>query len=229
MVQTYNAKARLNAKMDEYANFANNMNLKQQRERIHVGDESFRVGKRQMKGLGASNNESDDYLEKTLKETQIIKRGKLTKTDHDTKIKVLRAYEKTIVNKEVEHGIVIDLDGNVYEVIGQNDGCRIDKLGKAILNDAYVTHNHPKEETYYSFSSADMGLYTDFNINTLRRIDYKYVYEFNRNFDSQKQELEECFSDELDEDDRGISYDYEHWSICRECLAKKINYWREKR
>lgn len=43
------AKVRLNAKIDEYANFADKMNLKQQRERIHVGDESFRIGKRQLK------------------------------------------------------------------------------------------------------------------------------------------------------------------------------------
>ena len=48
--------------MDEYANFANNMNLKQQRERIHVGDESFRIGKRQLR-----NEKGQQYFRITSK------------------------------------------------------------------------------------------------------------------------------------------------------------------
>lgn len=47
--------------------------------------------------------------------------------------------------------------------------------------EAYVTHNHLKEETSYSFSKADIKLFEKYKLNVLRGIDYKYTYELNKN------------------------------------------------
>lgn len=69
----------------------------------------------------------------------------------------------------------------MYQCFGNKTNVRpnID-LGDELIG-AYVTHNHLKEETYYSFSQKDIELFEKYKLAILRGIDDKYVYEFNRN------------------------------------------------
>ncbi len=93
----------------------------------------------------------------------------------------LEKYEKVIKNDIIENAIVITEEGKVYQCFGNETNVWPDiDLGEKLLN-SYVTHNHPKKETNYSFSEADIRLFEKFNLSKLRGVDDKYIYEFDRN------------------------------------------------
>ena len=46
---------------------------------------------------------------------------------------------------------------------------------------AIISHNHPIEETSYTFSVDDLQLFMHYNLDVLRGCDEKYIYEFTRN------------------------------------------------
>lgn len=43
-----------------------------------------------------------------------------------------------------------------------------------------MTHDHPQEETYFSFSQQDINLFEKYKLSKLRGVDYKYTYEMGR-------------------------------------------------
>ena len=92
--------------------------------------------------------------------------------------KKLVEYEKSIMNEDVENMYVIQPNGNVYHFVGTNENVNADDVD---LTDAIVTHNHPKNKTNYSFSNLDRILFNKNKISRFRGIDYKYIYEMNRN------------------------------------------------
>ena len=94
--------------------------------------------------------------------------------------KVIKHYENIIKNDTIENAIVITKDGEIYQCFGNKNSVWVDiDLGDK-LNGAIVTHNHPKDETYFGFSQKDISLFEKFNLKKLRGIDYKYTYEFDR-------------------------------------------------
>ena len=174
------------------------------------------ISKRTSKGLSSGKNNS---LEQGS--TEIIQRGKLTKTDPDTKIKVLEAYEKRLVNYDHERAVVIAKDGSVYEVIGTSGHVYPECLGKAVLEDAFVTHNHPEHETEYTFSKTDLSFFSDFRLNTLRGVDNAFVYQVANSGAATVKD-----------------FDYYNWydvlngrhaMMTDEYLHRNLNYWRKKK
>lgn len=102
-------------------------------------------------------------------------------------IDCLQKYEKEIRKSAIENAIIITKSGEVYQCYGNKNSVWPDYDLKDKLNEAYITHNHPKEETEYSFSEADLNLFNNYNLKVLRGTDYKYTYELNRN----KKEVDE--------------------------------------
>lgn len=47
------------------------------------------------------------------------------------------------------------------------------------LYEAYVTHNHPKEWTVYSFSDDDYKVFAEYKLQFLRGVDEKYEFNWN--------------------------------------------------
>ena len=45
-----------------------------------------------------------------------------------------------------------------------------------------MSHNHPIDETDYSFSNDNIDLFSQFNLIKLRGCDEKYVYQLTRNY-----------------------------------------------
>ena len=43
-----------------------------------------------------------------------------------------------------------------------------------------MSHNHPIDETTFSFSNANINMFSHFNLITLRGCDEKYVYELSQ-------------------------------------------------
>ncbi len=116
-------------------------------------------------------SEDDDYFEPRLIE-------KLKSTDDETVMSKLKFYENQIVDDIIENAIVITKDGEVYRCLGTANRVYPDKLGNKLIG-ASVTHNHPIEETEYSFSNDDIRLFETFKLKVLRGIDKKYLYELN--------------------------------------------------
>lgn len=95
--------------------------------------------------------------------------------------KVLKNYEKKLKDDKIENAIVITKEGNVYQCFGNKTNVWPDvDLGDEIIGSS-ITHNHPKTETNYSFSSADIRLFEKYKLSKLRGIDDKYIYELDRN------------------------------------------------
>ncbi len=105
---------------------------------------------------------------------------KTTETASEAKVGILQEYEKQIVDLDHEEAFVITEKGQIYNVIGQSNDVDISILGKQKLKNAYVTHNHPPEETEFSFSKEDFYLFEIYELALLRGIDYRFIYELTR-------------------------------------------------
>lgn len=104
-------------------------------------------------------------------------------------------YEDKIRNESVENMYVIQPNGNVYHFVGTDGNVKATDVD---LEDAIVTHNHPRNVTQHSLSSLDR---IDFNNNKIARyrgVDYKYIYEINRdiNFKEEMPNMEPNYSDD---------------------------------
>ena len=173
------------------------------------------IEKRNIPRSLAANNKTEKY-----KDGEVIKRGKLTVTDKDTKIKVLKAYEKRLVTLDHERAVVIAKDGNVYEIIGTSGHVHPEVLGNVILEGSLVTHNHPLTETEYTFSAEDIEFYTDYEMSTLRGIDVEYEYQISDDG--------ETIAD-ADEIDWFHEKNARHANTAEVCRKRKLNYWRKRR
>lgn len=99
---------------------------------------------------------------------------KISLKDVDKKI---LEYENEIKNKDVEYMYVIQVDGKVFRFIGTKGNVKPYDVN---LENSIITHNHPKNETQFSFSGLDRELFYKNKVSRLRGTDYKYTYELNR-------------------------------------------------
>nr|DAE53218.1 MAG TPA: minor capsid protein [Caudoviricetes sp.] len=105
-------------------------------------------------------------------------------SDKRTVQSVIEKYESRIVNSSVENAVVVKRSGEVVQCYGDLNGVYPDAdLGEA-LKGAVVTHNHPiGSVNEYSFSNADINLFNDSELEVLRGIDEKYIYQLSRDPD----------------------------------------------
>lgn len=94
--------------------------------------------------------------------------------------KTLLQFEKEAVYKKIETACIITSNGDVYKCFGTNKAVYPDyDLGDELYG-AIVSHNHPIDETDFSFSSPDRNMFSHFNLIILRWCDEKYVYELSK-------------------------------------------------
>ena len=75
---------------------------------------------------------------------------------------------------------IITSNGDVYKCFGINNRVFPDTdLGDELYG-AIVSHNHPIDETAFSFSNDDIKMFSHFNLVRLRGCDQKYIYELSR-------------------------------------------------
>lgn len=144
---------------------------------IYYNNKYSKIKPKQFKGLGANDNYSLDT--QNYKPPELLE--KLDTINDEIISQKLEEYEKVIVNdNEKENAIVITKDGEVYKCSGTANRVFIEELGDK-LNGSAVTHNHTKEETEHSFSDEDIEMFQSYNLSILKGIDWKYIYELNRN------------------------------------------------
>lgn len=118
--------------------------------------------------------------------------GKIDPTDHEAVQRALAAFEAESRELEYEKALVVTADGNLYECYGTEQEVypNVD-LGERIRG-AIITHNHPAAYTEYSFSKEDCALFEEYNLQILRGIDDKYLYELSR-LHNEVEELKSIF------------------------------------
>lgn len=92
----------------------------------------------------------------------------------------INRFEADAVKKSIETACVITKDGEVYYCFGVEDRVFPDFDLKEKLFGATISHNHPINETLFTFSGDDLELFQKYNLDLLRGCDEKYTYEFSR-------------------------------------------------
>lgn len=123
---------------------------------------------------------------------------KFDKVDYDIAKEKLIEYEKDIIGKDRENAYVITKDAEVYKFEGQQSTVNPTTLGNK-LTGSYITHNHPENETEYTFSNADLEFFKENKIEYLRGIDNKYTYELSKSL-FEMEELKDYQIEEIPDD-----------------------------
>jgi len=125
--------------------------------------------------------------------------GSLDNMSDDVVKSELIKYETEIVNSNIENAVVISSSGLVWKCFGNEKAVypNID-LGEELYG-AYVTHNHPIQETHFSFSYDDISLFMDYELTQLNGVDFKYTYTIQRTLETgyaNSAELEHAYKGE---------------------------------
>ena len=118
----------------------------------------------------------DEEYKKRIGDFYFLK--KVNKIDYNIAKEIFAEYEPNMVNLKYENAIVIKADGSVYIVLGGENFVNTTVVGD--LTGAYITHNHPKNETEFSFSNQDVSSFINDKLTYLKGLDYKYEYELSR-------------------------------------------------
>ena len=146
---------------------------------------------------------------------------KLDEVDYNIAVKKLKAYEKDIVGSDIENAIVITKKGEVWRCYGTENRVFPDSDLGDKLKGAYATHNHPEKWTEYSFSGDDYKLFSTFEMQVLRGLDYKYTYEFSRANLHRDKPADSVFDLTIE--------DYRHEVSIKNATEGGVGYWRIKR
>lgn len=99
------------------------------------------------------------------------------KVDLDKIDETLEKYEKEMVKLDHETAIIITKEGKIFSVVGNKNSVNFRDIGAEELEGSTVTHNHPANETRYSFSHFDITEVLTYKLHRLRGVDEKYIYE----------------------------------------------------
>ena len=144
------------------------------------------------KGLAAKIGESAE----TLHDEPILIKT-IDYSNKKTIMEEIKKFETEAVNKKIEMACVITSKGEVYNCFGVKDRVFPDyDLGVENLVNSTISHNHPIEETAYSFSKEDFDLFIDCKLEKLRGCDKLYTYELSLNANEIDKEPEEWATEE---------------------------------
>ncbi len=167
--------------------------------------------------LHANDEGNFDYKNKVNEYHWLFK---IDKVDYNSVREVFSQYEAGMADLSYETAIVVRADGNVFGIIGGENFVNSQVVGD--LTGAYITHNHPKKYTEFSFSDEDINSFIEYKLAYLKGLDYKYEYEISWDlFESDK------YSDDPDE---WKNFEYAKHNIqIGKALEKGIRYRRFKR
>ena len=147
----------------------------------------------------------------------------------------LKFYENIFLPSEHENAIIIAKDGRTFYVKGREANVNINVLSDDVLQGAYMTHNHPIDQTRYSFSQFDLGEFFKHKFSVLRGFDEDFAYEIKRKPGTLSESYDEilyefskdAYSKVLDKnfiEGLEIDMDIDGYHLINEILAKKYKY-----
>ena len=119
--------------------------------------------------------------------------GNINTTEYkDRPLELLRKYEQKIVKKSKENALVIAKNGDIYILKGDENSIPSHKMAKINFEDAFYTHNHPKNSGHeWGFSNDDFSSFTNLKLKYLAAIDEKYIHELSKDMFEMKNILSE--------------------------------------
>ena len=119
--------------------------------------------------------------------------GNINATEYkDEPLELLRRYEQKIVKKSKENALVIAKNGDIYILKGDENSIPSHKMTKINFEDAFYTHNHPKNSGHeWGFSNDDFSSFTNLKLKYLAAIDEKYIHELSKDMFEMKNILSE--------------------------------------
>lgn len=90
--------------------------------------------------------------------------------------KELKLFEKDAIKEDIETALVIMGEGEVYKCFGTPDAGDLGERFKGTT----ASHNHVSEYTQYTFGDDDLATFENYQLDRLRGIDHKYIYEYNQ-------------------------------------------------
>lgn len=168
----------------------------------------------EIKGLGVNSSQAAPLQHKPPRLVKTIDPNDKKEID-----RLLSEYEDFAVNLDYETAMVITSDGKVYMFDGTKTRVFVDDLGDELIG-SVVSHNHPADETAYSFSNDDFELYVKNRLDQLYGFDVKYKYKLSRDESITKQ----------NSDVDWMTYDgYQHNVIFKKANNNGIGYLRWKK
>lgn len=137
-------------------------------------------------------------------------------TDKKAVVKELKNFEKSAIKENIETACVVTVKGEVFKCFGIEDRVFPDFDLKDKLKGSSVSHNHPIEETAYTFSIDDLKLFIEYDLEMLRGCDEKYTYELTR----------DALEIDAEPDDWMNFENYNHADIIRNAKKYGIGYRR---
>jgi SPP1 gp7 family putative phage head morphogenesis protein len=144
------------------------------------------------KGLSANGNKKSKGNAPELAKT----------IDYNNKsaiIKELDAFEKESINLSYERNCTITADGKVWHLDGSSGFVEAELIetqtGGSSLKGSYSYHNHPNNETHFSFSGNDVGFFLEKGEIYSKASDYKYLYIMKRTEDTLSSSYENIISE----------------------------------
>ncbi|MCH5271587.1 MAG: phage minor capsid protein [Lachnospiraceae bacterium] len=186
-MDTTEITAKISRKTREYKEFCGQAGVKEKTSRLRYECGTSNLERteawkayRELKKAGnlSAGNENIE-----IQEHEVPKhRETIDIQDADVVQSTLVKYESEIVDEPIENAIVITKSGEVWQCFGNLNGVYPDvDLGER-LRGAWVTHNHPiGSSNEYSFSKNDINLFMKYDLEILRGIDERYIYELTRN------------------------------------------------
>ena len=137
--------------------------------------------------------------------------GNINSTKYkDEPLELLRRYEQKIVKKSNENGLVITKNGEIYILKGDENSIPSHKMTEINFEDAFYTHNHPKDSGHeWGFSNDDFSSFTNLNLKYLAAIDEKYIHELSKDMFEMKNILTE-------QDKLLDKMTYERWIVLKQ-------------
>lgn len=172
-------------------------------------------------GLSASDKTPDSEQGQGHEHEPPVKLGTVDFSDKNMVLSEIKKYENVIACSSVENAVAVTKNGDIIRCFGNINGVYPDTdLGSRLIG-AYVTHNHPTASANeFSFSKNDINLFMDNDLEVLRGIDDKFIYELTRN----SKEIDEHVSI-LDWDE----YSTRHEEVISMAEKLKIGYRRYSR
>ena len=121
--------------------------------------------------------------------------GKIDFQDKDSITKILEDAEHKYSSYDYEVCMAITRDGGVWETQGLAGSVHPEQIetmeNGTTLKGAYMYHNHPADQTFFSFSRYDVASFLDSEAELSYASDYKYKYYMHRIKETQKVKYDE--------------------------------------
>lgn len=121
--------------------------------------------------------------------------GKIDFQDKDSITKILEDAEHKYSSYDYEVCMAITRDGGVWETQGLAGSVHPEQIetmeNGTTLKGAYMYHNHPADQTFFSFSRYDVASFLDSEAELSYASDHKYKYYMHRIKETQKVKYDE--------------------------------------